>query len=80
MTDRAFDEKLRKFNADEMQVAEEQGGNIPLLIAYAHEKDWDVRGSGLLYKIFAEKYHWTPEQTRTLSDEEIHDLLVDDVL
>lgn len=45
-------------------------------IEIAGKRGWDCTdGLEALYLIFADKHHWTPEQVRHLSTEEIHILL-----
>ena len=75
-----IDAKLRALDDKEMEAAQKEGGYYQYLLLHAFRMDWDVRGNGLLYKYFAEKYHWTPEQVRKLTDEEISALVVDNVL
>ncbi len=42
-------------------------------IEIAGKRGWDCTdGLEALYLIFADKHHWTPEQVRHLSTEEIH--------
>lgn len=41
----------------------------------ARLRGWDVNGWAALYLLFAERFHWTPAQTRSLSLEEISSFL-----
>jgi hypothetical protein len=42
---------------------------------YAETRGWDLTGEEVLYKLFAEKYHWTPAQVRSLTRHEVDALL-----
>lgn len=41
----------------------------------ARKRGWKLEGQDVLYKLFAEKYHWTPSQVRALTYEETDALL-----
>lgn len=41
----------------------------------ARLRGWDANGWAALYLLFAERFHWTPAQTRSLSLEEISSFL-----
>lgn len=38
---------------------------------YAKAKKWDASGMEVLYLLLAEKYHWTPAQVRSLTNDEL---------
>jgi hypothetical protein len=42
---------------------------------YAEKRGWNLTGMDVLYKLFAEKYHWTPAQVRSLTQNEVDALL-----
>ena len=43
---------------------------MQLLDIYAKERGWTANGMDVLYLLLAEKYHWTPSQVRSLTQEE----------
>jgi hypothetical protein len=65
-------ETERKADADRYRILLES------LDLISKKKGWSLEGMDVLYKLFADKYHWLPSHVRSLTIDEIRVLLDDE--